>query len=451
MINLIKKENLNIGILETDFDIFADIVNTFSSDKVKQDYLLDLEDYVVPEYFRNKLTLVVQTNKMLIGYATFEFKNTNNVSQVEISKLYVLEQFKNKNMEAFLIEGVIYIAGEVGSRNVITTVDEHDSSILKIYQALGFYEVGINEDGNLLSANVSSVVRQRALNDKFRDIPKDAIDYKSLKLVKKIATGRSGNIYLTQDGRILKMFTSTSFTYVKDREETLKYIKTLDITEIVKPKNLVYYDGVFVGYVMEYLPEGNSLWNINKNSSFEQKIDRIKEIEKLLKKLHDKNIYVCDLNPDNIFFDKNDEIRLIDCDAFIIKNNVINNEIDKKYQDVLNKIVGEKTDLYALAITTLELLIDERIESDSSFNDIEKIYNKNKSKMPVSFKTYFEYIFKGKERYYLTESYEKYLNEIYSNEDSSDDNTKKGNISVIILSVIMLVIAIVGYFVFKSR
>lgn len=451
MINLIKKENLNIGILETDFDVFADIVNTFSSDKVKEDYLLDLDDYVVPEYFRNKLTLVVQTNKMLIGYATFEFKNTNNVSQVEISKLYVLDQFKNKNMEAFLIEGVIYIAGEVGSRNVITTVDEHDCIMLKIYQALGFYEVGISEDGNLLSANVSTIVRQRGLNDKFRDIPKDAIDYKSLKLVKKIATGRSGNIYLTQDGKILKMFTSTSFTYVKDREETLKYIKTLDITEIVKPKNLVYYDGVFVGYIMEYLPEGNSLWNINKNSSFEQKIDRIKQIEKLLKKLHDKNIYVCDLNPDNIFFDKNDEIRLIDCDAFIIKNNVINNEIDKKYQDPLNKIVGENTDLYALAITTLELLIDERIENNLSFNDIEKIYNKNKSKMPVSFKSYFEYIFRGKERYYLTESYEKYLNEIYSNEDASDDNTKKGNISIIILSIIMLVIAIVGYFVFKNR
>lgn len=451
MINLIKKENLNIGILETDFDVFADIVNTFSSETIKEDCLLDLDDYVVPEYFRNKLTLVVQTNKMLIGYATFEFKNTNNVSQVEISRLYVLDEFKNKNMEAFLIEGVIYIAGEVGSRNVITTVDEHDSVILKIYQALGFYEVGINEDGNLLSANVSTIVRQRGLNDKFRDIPKDAIDYKSLKLVKKIATGRSGNIYLTQDGRILKMFTSTSFTYVKDREETLKYIKTLDIEEIVKPKNLVYYDGVFVGYIMEYLPEGNSLWNINKNSSFEQKIDRIKQIEKLLKKLHNKNIYVCDLNPDNIFFNNNDEIRLIDCDAFIVKNNVINNEIDKKYQDPLNKIVGEKTDIYALAITTLELLIDERIENNLAFNDIEKIYSKNKSKMPISFKTYFEYIFKGKERYYLTDSYEKYLNEIYSNEESSDDNNKKGNISVIILSIIMLVIAIVGYFAFKSR
>ena len=451
MINLIKKENLNIGILETDFDVYADIVNTFSSETIKQDCLLDLDDYVIPEYFRNKLTLVVQTNKMLRGYATFEFKNANNISQVDISKLYVLDEFKNKNMEAFLIEGVIYIAGEVGSRNVITTVDEHDSTMLEIYQTLGFYEVGINEDGNLLSVNVSSIVRQRRLNEKFRDIPNDAIDYKSLKLVKKITSGRSGNIYLTQDGRILKMFTSTSFTYVKDREETLKYVKTLDIEEIVKPKNLVYYDGIFVGYIMEYLPEGNSLWNINKNSSFEQKIDRVKQIEELLKKLHEKKIYVCDLNPDNIFFDKNDNIRLIDCDSFIVKDNVINNEIDKKYQDPLNRIVGENTDLFALGITTLELLIDERIENNSSFEDVEKIYNKNKNKMPISFKSYFDYIFKGKERYYLTDSYEKYLNEIYNNEDSSEGNNKKGNISIIILSIIMIAIAVLGYLAFKSR
>lgn len=451
MINLIKKENLNIGILETDFDVFADIVNTFSSETIKQDCLLDLDDYVIPEYFRNKLTLVVQTNKMLIGYATFEFKTSNNISQVEINKLYVLDEFKNKNMEAFLVEGVIYIAGEIGSRNVITTVDEHDSIMLKMYQALGFYEVGINEDGNLLSVNVTSAVRLRRLNDKFRDIPKDAIDYKNLKLVKKITSGRSGNIYLTQDGRILKMFTSNSFTYVKDREETLKYIKTLDIEEIVKPKNLVYYDGVFVGYIMEYLPEGNSLWNINKNCSFEQKIDRIKQIEGLLKKLHDKKIYVCDLNPDNIFFDKNDNIRLIDCDAFIVKSNVINNEIDKKYQDPLNKIVGEKTDLYALAITILELLIDQRIESNSEFNDIEKIYNKNKNKIPVSFKNYFDYVFKGKERYLLTDSYEKYINNIYNNDDNIDSDSKKGSISIIILSIIMLTIAIIGYLAFKSR
>lgn len=451
MINLVKKENLNLGILETDFDIFADIVNTFSSEESKKECLLDLDDYVIPEYFRNKITLVIQTNGMLIGYITFEFKNNNNISQVEINKLYVLDNFKNKNMETLLIEGVIYIASEVGSRNVLVTVDEHASFLLNTYQALGFYEVGINEDGNLLSANVSSISRIRMLNDKFRDILPDSIDYKSLKLVKKIASGRSGNIFLTQDGRILKMFKSTSFTYIKDREETLKFIKNLDVDEIVKPKHLVYYDGIFVGYIMEYLPDGEALWNNSEKYSFEEKIDKIKEIEKVMKKLHEKHVFICDLNPDNIFFDKKGNVRLIDCDSFVIKNNVINNEVDNKYKDPLNKIVSEKTDLYAFAITTLQLLIDKKIPNDANFNEIEKIYNKNKNKIPVSFKNYYDHIFKGKDRYYLTDSYEKYLNDMYNDTSLSDENKRSGKISVIILSFIMVIIAVIGYFVFKMR
>lgn len=451
MINLVKKENLNLGILETDFDIFADIVNTFSSEESKKECLLDLDDYVIPEYFRNKITLVIQTNGMLIGYTTFEFKNNNNISQVEINKLYVLDNFKNKNMETLLVEGVIYIASEVGSRNVLVTVDEHASFLLNTYQSLGFYEVGINEDGNLLSANVSSISKVRMLNDKFRDILPDSIDYKSLKLVKKIASGRSGNIYLTQDGRILKMFKSTSFTYIKDREETLKFIKNLDVEEIVKPKHLVYYDGIFVGYIMEYLPEGEALWDNSEKYSFEEKIDKIKEIEKVMKKLHERHVFICDLNPDNIFFDKNGKVRLIDCDSFVIKNNVINNETDNKYKDPLNKIVSEKTDLYAFAITTLQLLIDKKFPNDANFNEIEKIYNKNKNKIPVSFKNYYDQIFKGKDRYYLTDSYEKYLNEMYSVPSLLDENKRSGKISVVILSFIMVVVAVIGYFVFKLR
>ena len=450
MINLVKKENLNLGILETDFDIFADIVNTFSSEESKKECLLDLDDYVIPEYFRNKITLVIQTNGMLIGYTTFEFKNNNNISQVEINKLYVLDNFKNKNMETLLVEGVIYIASEVGSRNVLVTVDEHASFLLNTYQALGFYEVGINEDGNLLSANVSSISKVRMLNDKFRDILPDSIDYKSLKLVKKIASGRSGNIYLTQDGRILKMFKSTSFTYIKDREETLKFIKNLDVEEIVKPKHLVYYDGVFVGYIMEYLPDGTSLSKNTEKYSFEEKIEIIKKIEEVMKKLHKKKIYICDLNLDNIFLDKNGNVRLIDCDSFVIKKNVVNNEVDLKYQDEIYKIVSDKTDLYAFAVTSLELLTDEKIDDNASNLEVEKVYNKNKGKLPISFKNYFESIFKTRDRFYLSDSYERYLSSMY---DEGDDTglpiTKSGKISVIILSIIIVVIAVIGYVVFK--
>lgn len=449
MINLVKKENLNLGILETDFDVFADIVNTFSSETIKKDCLADLDDYVIPEYFRNKITLVIQTNKMLIGYVTFEFKNNANVAQVEINKLYILDGFRGKNMEFLLIEGVIYIAGEVGSRNVVVTVDEHDSKMLGVYQALGFYEVGINEDGSLLSVSVITAVATRRLNDKFRDIAPDSVDYKSLKLVKKIASGRSGNIYLTQDGRILKMFTSTSFTYVKDREETLKFIKGINEPAVVKPKHLVYYDGVFVGYIMEYLPEGEPLWSRSSNYSFEQKIDKIKAIEEVIKRLHKKHIYVCDLNPDNIFFDKNGEVKIIDCDAFVVKDNVINTETDLKYRDSLNRIVSEKTDLYAFAITTLQLLIDVNLDKNASFEEVEKIYNKNKNKLPASFKNYYDHLFKSKERYYLTDAYERYLDEMYNVDETEPAGKKSGRISMIILSFILVSVAVIGYLVFR--
>lgn len=448
MINLIKKDNLNLGILETDFDIFEDIVNTFSSKQVKKDCQEALDDYIIPEYFKNKITIAIQTNKMLIGYVSFEFKNNSNVSQVEISKLYVLEEFNNKAMDTLLIESVIYVASEVGSRNVIVTVDEHDDKALNLYKTLGFYELGMNEDGNLLSISVLSFVSSRKLNDKFRDIMPDSIDYKNLKLVKKIASGKSGNIYLTQDGQILKMFTSTSFTYIKDREETLKFLKNIDDDEIVKPKNLVYYDGIFVGYIMEYLPDGEPIWPKSKQYSFEEKLEKIKLIENVIKNLHKKHIYICNLDPSNIFFDKNESVKLIGCDSFVIKDNVINNEVDMKFRDPLNKIICKKTDLYAFAITSLQILIDENINSNASLEEIEKIYNNNKKKLPVSFQNYYDKLFRDNDRYYITDAYEIYLDEMYNLNDNLEDK-KSGKISVIILSIMMFVVALIGYLVFR--
>ncbi len=450
MINLIKKENLNLGILETDFDVFADIVNTFSGETLKKECLVDLDDYIIPDYFKNKMTIVIQTNNMLIGYATFSFKNNNNVSQVEINDLYILNEFLNKGMETLLVESIIYVASEVGSRNVIASVDEHDEKKLELYKNIGFYEVGINEEGSLLSISVLAAVSSRKLNDKFRDIPSDYVDYKSLKLVRKITTGRDGNIYLTSDNRILKMFTSNSFTFIKDREETLKSLKKMDLPELVKPKNLVYYDGIFVGYIMDYLPEGDSLNSKLNELSFEEKIDKIKEIEDVVRSLHKKNIYVCDLNLDNMFFDKNGKITLIDCDSFVVKNNVINTMVANKYKDPKNKIVSEKSDLYAFAVTTLEILFNLRIPDNSNIVDIEKIYNKNKNKLPISFKSYFDSTFKNGDRHYLSDSYEKYLDSIYNVTDKESDD-KSGKISVIILSFILVAIAIGGYLIFKYK
>ncbi len=449
MVNLIKKGNISLEVLETDFDIFADIVDTFSNESLKKECLIDLDNYIVPEYFKNKMTIVILIDKKVEGYAIFEFKSGNNISQVEIKNMYISDKYKNQNAELLLIEGVVYIAGEVGTRNVLVTIKESENNNIGTYQAFGFYEIGMNEEGILLNANVAGLITKRKLFDKFRSFPKDALDYRSLKIVKKLAASSSGSVYLTKDGKILKMFTSPSFIYIKDREETLKYIKTLDIEEIVKPKNLVYYDGVFVGYIMDYLPEGEPLSINNKIYSFEEKIDKIKAIEEVMKKLHKKHVFMCDLSLDNIFFDKDGKVKLINCDSFVIKNNVINSDVPLKYQDPLNKVVSEKTDLYAFSIAILQLLTNTKINKKATFNEVQKIYIKNKNKLPVSFKAYYEYIFNGSERYYLTEAYEKYLNEIYNDSEEEQNNKKSGKISVIILSFILLVIAVLGYVVFK--
>ena len=452
MINLVKTNNLNLAILETDFDVFADIANSFNDLGLKKECLIDLDDYTIPEYFKDKMTLVVQSNDMLLGYAIINFNNKNNNITVSIDKLDVFDEFKNKNMEAFLVEGIIYIAGEVGARSVTVEINEQDVMFM-IYSQMGFRKFDVSDDGVVLSANVTSTVETRKLNDKFRDIPEDYVDYKSLKLVNKIAEGRSGTIYLTSDNQILKMFNTTSFTYIKDREETLKALLDIDVEEVVKPKKLVYYNGVFVGYTMDYLPDGKSLYDIEKQKcSFEEKIDKIKKIEEVMQKLHDKKIYICDLNAENIFFDKDNNVKLIDCDAFVIKKNVINTNVDNKFIDPFNKIVSENSDLYAFAITILELLLDTKFKKEDGYEEIRKIYEKNKSKLPVSFKSYFDSIFNGKQRQYLSEGYEKYVSEMYSIDKEitkEDIEQRGGNVSAIILSLIALAIAVIGFIALK--
>ena len=451
MIDLVKKENINLGILETDFDIFSDIVNTFDDELLKKDCLNDLDDKIIPNYFKNKIVIALQVKGYLVGYTIFKFINKNNSSEVYIDKIYVIDDYKNKKMEELLIESVIYVSGEVGSRNVVVKTDDNNY-LNNMYKSLGFYEIGIYEDGSVLSCNVNTTVQIKKLNDKFRDIDKDAINYRDLKLIKKIASGRSGTLYLTENNLILKMFKTTSFTYIKDREDALKSIKNANIEGIVKPKNLVYYDGVFVGYIMDYLPEGMPLYEASKTYTFEEKLEKLKRLEELVKNLHSNNIYVCDLSIDNIFVLKNGDIKIIDCDSFILKKNANNTGIYKKYKDPIYKFVSEKTDMYAFAVTALELLSGEKIPNDSSVGDVEKIYNKNKNKLPVSLKAYFETTFKTKERYYLSDSYENYINNIYDNEIIAYGlNDKSGNISVIILSIILFIIAVFGYLVFKFK
>ncbi len=443
MINLIKNSNLNVGILQYDFDVYKKIAETFNEPQ-KSEIITDINSYKTPSIFNNKLINVIETNRLLTGYVIYEFKSNNNDSYVSVEKLFVFDEYKNKGIEEILLESLIYVSSEVGTRNVVAKVNESE---INLYKEVGFYESGIESNLKIMRVNVTSCVNARRLIDKFRRLPSDYIDYKSIKILKKIAETKVSNIYLTDDGRILKMFVSNSFIDIKEKEEKLNYIKKINVDEILKPKNLVYYDGIFVGYIMDYLPDGKNLWDVKENYSFESKIDKIKELEKVIKNLHANNIYLCYLDLNNIFYDKNGNLKIIDCDSFSITNKGFDSNIPLKYKDPNEILVNEKSDLYAFAVVCLELLTNIRIPNDTKFEDVEKVYLKNKSKLPTSFKEYFERIFKGNERCYLSDSYEKYIDEIYNTVDTEE--MKSGKISVVILSIMMVLIAIIGYFVFR--
>ena len=145
--------------------------------------------------------------------------------------------------------------------------------------------------------------------------------------------------------------------------------------------------------------------------------------------------------------EKNENLKIIDCDSLVINNNEYDMNTPLKYKDPSERFINEKSDLYSFSVVCLELLTNTRIPDSTPKSEVEKIYVKNKSKLPTSFKVYFDKIFEDNERCYLSDSYEKYISEIYNIDEIEE--SKSGNISVIILSIMMVVTAIIGYFVFR--
>ena len=317
---------------------------------------------------------------------------------------------------------------------------------------LGFYKNDIKDENIVLNINVFSYAQANNLLSKYDNKPSDYVDYKTLKILKKISSSKNSSIYLTSDNRILKMLKTNSIIYIKDMEENLMKLKSLDIKEVIKPKNLVYYNDVFVGYIMDYLPDGKSLWKSLEKADLEDKIDKIKLVEDLIKKLHEKNVYMSNINLDSIYLSK-DGIKLISSDILITKENILTDKITPKYKDPYNKIISKQTDLYTFAVIILEILLHKKFDSNFNSLEIEKEYNLNKRKIPAGFKDFFDNIFSDKKRNYISESYEEYVNNIYNSKDEdkekSNNTNKSGNITTIFLALLMLLISIIGYFVFR--
>ena len=188
--------------------------------------------------------------------------------------------------------------------------------------------------------------------------------------------------------------------------ETLKYIfkyekELSSIKEIVLPTSFLVYNNNMVGFKMPYI-KGILLLDLlqDNNIGTETKKMYFLEILKAINKTKDLSFpfSFSDLHEKNIIIDTNGNIKIIDCDGFIINNNTFKCENELVYGKYLNNVVTTKdinsidyicllcmifNYLYNIDNQTLNNLIKKTKKSNFvlTANDIEELFKLDLSRL----------------------------------------------------------------------
>lgn len=171
-----------------------------------------------------------------------------------------------------------------------------------------------------------------------------------------IAEGGEGCIY-EYGNQVIKVFKDTVDITAKERK--VKSLLKLNLPSfIICPKDeVVDAKGKFIGYLMDrvYADEFKRLANrkyvVANNISTKDILEMLVKIQKTLAVLHNNNIFVGDLNDQNILFDRKNNVFFIDCDSWSIGSDHCSVAMDL-FRDP--KLVADHfnadTDHYAFAI-----------------------------------------------------------------------------------------------------
>ena len=141
---------------------------------------------------------------------------------------------------------------------------------------------------------------------------------------KGLFVGGEGTVYKTYNGFFVKIFDKDHITYT-NYKKLLKMIE-LDIyrPNIKWPLDIVYYQGDFVGYLMEEVKDSIPLdilriENFN-GMDFKKRFKLVLEFLKTVEYLHKKNIVIGDMKLDNLLIDKNENLHFVDCGTYQIED-----------------------------------------------------------------------------------------------------------------------------------
>lgn len=191
-----------------------------------------------------------------------------------------------------------------------------------------------------------------------------------------------GTLYLSENG-LYKIFKSISY-FETEVERNIDFQINHKIPNTPKVFAKIFINGIFSGYVMEYIPNSNTIRSvIGQQISLELKLKAIHDIYMCLKYLHAHNIFLGDIHSENFLITKDGRGFIIDLDymrfpddeykftqCYLIKPNNNSNKIN---------IASSYTDNVKVMLVCLSLLLDINLEEfispkEHSIN-LEEIYN----------------------------------------------------------------------------
>jgi serine/threonine protein kinase len=177
-----------------------------------------------------------------------------------------------------------------------------------------------------------------------------------LPLDKSVAfSGGEGKLYRTHHNLLVKVYNDKHQTYPNLKK--LQRMLDLDIFDarIIWPKDIVFYQGQFVGYVMRAVERATPLSDIFSNGATlfasphpYYRVTALLSILDAIHYLHQKNILLGDLKDDNILIRNEEEIFIVDTGSFQIED-YASNVLTRGWVDTnLNQDFDSKKNLRAL-------------------------------------------------------------------------------------------------------
>lgn len=200
-------------------------------------------------------------------------------------------------------------------------------------------------------------------------------------------TGGEGSVYRTYNNMMAKIYNKNSITYI-NYKKLLEMINMNVYNQFICwPRDLLYVDGLFVGYLMDEIKNAKTLLNLRINNfSTMNHLERFKLCYNFLKNvnyLHEKGILIGDLKPDNILVKSPEEVYFIDCGCYQISDYccpVCHPEYTKrvfKNDEIKKQLRTEEDEYYPINKMAFEILIKKDHTYDPDNIEVE---NQDKSK-----------------------------------------------------------------------